>query len=388
MHGVSALLLLLPTIPTAAAAAAPANVTLLQHAGDPATWFGSVAIALRSPTDPIMMVTSWVFAPEELVAYRPSTANASAAWRVDTTADLTYQTLYIGSSGAPLPGRVDSIAFWNMKPHGIVGDCALIGFHSDAAPDLTGKASPNNWRVNVSSNCQNINGWVPFTRFGLSRDGATAIAWIQDSDENVTVYCYDGQTGAARWKHVFPAPATERSFAVSFGAEISEDGRWVTVDYGIETVSPQFLYVLDASSGALRCDPVPSKGLLQATLSPDGDYLMELMDELSGAMSVMRFNATSHAYEVVGTVQPPSPPVSHGWTLGGSAFSTDGNTTYAGLAWFDTNLAGTSVVAMWDVGSLSSPVAAVVVPPVDGDDIAVASASISCDGALCAAALW
>ena len=367
---------------------APANITLLTHASDARTWFGSVSVALRGATDPVLMATSWVFAPEEIVAYRPS-AGAGVAWRTDTSAVTTYQTLYIASASAVLvPTAIDALAFWNLKPRGIVGDCVLVGFRSDTAPDLTGRA-PGSWRANVSSQCQNINGWMPFTRFALSRDGATAIAWVQDGDENVTVYAYDGQTGRPRWTRTFSAPPAERDYVESFGAELSEDGRWVTVDFGVVTVTPQALYVLDATTGVDRCPPVESPGLVQATLSPDGEYIIQLNNAFTGTASILRFNDSASGYVIVGTVAPPPPPGAHGWTLGGAAMSSDGTTTYAGFVWYDSSLAGTSVVAMWSVANLTGrPHSFIVVPPVEGDDIAVASASIACDRRLCAAALW
>ena len=125
------------------AAAAGAPATLLVEVHSPRAWFGSSALALQGPRDPVAMTTTWVYAPEEIVGYRPAaSANKSApAWSEDTTKDLKYQTLYVESASgrtAALPkGTVDSLAFWNRKPHGITGDCHLIGFNSAAAPDLS-----------------------------------------------------------------------------------------------------------------------------------------------------------------------------------------------------------------------------------------------------------
>jgi tol-pal system protein YbgF len=54
----------------------------------------------------------------------------------------------------------------------------LLGFNSADGPDVSlGAPSPGKrWHVNLTSDCANINGAVPWSRFALSDDGATAPA--------------------------------------------------------------------------------------------------------------------------------------------------------------------------------------------------------------------
>ena len=372
------------------AAAAP-NISLLVHASDARTWFGSVAIAMAQRADPILMVTSWVFPPEELVAYRP-TAGAGAAWRVDSTSVMTYQTLYIASSGSVAPSSaVDALAFWNEKPGGIIGTCSLIGFNSQAAPSLNGSGS-HVWRASLSTTCGNINGWTPFTRHMLSSDGSTAVAWVQAGNLDVTVYAFDGQTGKPRWTRTFPAPPPpDDQYFDSLGVELSADGKWVVVDEGLGGGSGiQRLHVLSAVDGTPRCGPVGSPAFMQGTLSADGAYLLSLDNDQTGVVAVHRFNATTVAYDRIGQALPPlDAPSSAGWQLGAAALTTDAaGKTFAGLAWFDGALAGSSLVAMFDVENMTTPAVVYAVAPVAGDDIAVASTAIECDGGICVAGFW
>lgn len=344
------------------------------------------------------MQTSWVFDPEELVAYRPK-AGTGVAWRVDSSAVTTYQTLYVGSAGATpsAPEAIDTLAFWNLKPGGIVGECDLIGFNAASGPpDLSGRG-PHTWRANLSRSCMNINGWTPFTRFALSPDGATAVAWVQDASLNVTVLAFDGQTGARRWTTVLPAPSgPDRDYFVALGLALSGDGRWVLADEGVEGGGDgQRLHVLSAADGTPRGAPVYSAGtggFMQPTISEDGAFVLAVTNDAVGSVSVFGWNATAGAYALVGTADPPGvAPGGDGWDLGDAALSRDAGTgvTYVGLAWFDRDLGGSTLLAMFDAAAPSKgPAVSYAVSPVAGDDIAVASAEIACDGGVCVAGLW
>ena len=105
------------------AAAAP-NVSLLVHAHDARTWYGSAAIGLLGPSDPVLLTSTWVYAPEEIVAYRPSVSATNASWRLDTSKDGRYQTWSVGTaaSAGASGERIDSLAFWNEKFSGISGN--------------------------------------------------------------------------------------------------------------------------------------------------------------------------------------------------------------------------------------------------------------------------
>ena len=352
--------------------------------------------ASRNPRPPPQ--TSWVYDPEELVAYRPK-AGPNPAWRVDTSSVLTYQTLYVASAGRvpSTPTAIDTLAFWNEKPGGISGVCSLIGFNAaNGPPDLSGRA-PHTWRANLSNTCLNINGWTPFTRFALSADGATAVAWVQQASLDVTLFAFDGQTGARRWTVTLPAPPQpDRDYFISLGISISADGAWVVADEGVEGGGDgQRLHVLSAVDGTPRCATVDSAGMggfMQPTVSDDGRYVLNVANDATGAAGLYVFNSTLGRYALVGYADPPAEaPGGNGWVIGGASLSREPatNVTYAGIAWFDRDLGGSSLVAMFDAANpAAGPVTTYAVQPVAGDDIAVAAAAIACDGGVCVAGLW
>jgi hypothetical protein len=380
----------------ASAAAAPAPLVELHT---PRAWLGSSALSLQGPRDPVAMMTTWVYAPEEILAYRPSVNASAPAWTGDTTKDLTYQTLSVESASgrtAALPkGAVDTLAFWNRKPSGIVGECVLIGFDSAAAPDLSfGPPRAGSWHFNLSSDCSNVNGAVPWSRFALSDDGLTAVAWTQGgASPNVTVYALDGQTGRLRWTVETPCGKTpdECDYFLSYGVDVSDDGRWVVFDEGTAG-DPHRLHVLSAADGSPRCPPVVSPDAISAHISPDGAWMYTSSDPAnpsSGNFSTWRFNPTAARYERAGSGAPPEPAGSHGWTSAEYAFSLDAatNTTLLGVVWFDTTLAGDSILAVYDAAAPQTPKSFFIMKGID-NGFANAGAVVDCSGALCAAGFW
>jgi hypothetical protein len=382
-----------------AAAACGAGITgrALLLAKDNDTWIGSSAIALQSDADPVFMITSWVYAPEEIVGYRTAATNATPAWRVDTTKDLKYQTLYVSSSGRPAKSAsaVDSLAFWNRKPDGINGDCHLIGFNSRVAPDLDfSPPSAGSWFVNLTADgtCDNINGAFPYSRFAISGDGASATAWVQDGTGNIKVFGIDGQTGAVRWTAERKC-GSECEYFESYGATISEDGRWVAFDYGVIGF-PHNISVVSSADGTQRGKSVvPSWDGTPAYISPDGSFVFTANDAGNpsrGTFMTWHWNDVSGEYEAYSYGQPPIDSGGAGWTLAQAAFSLDAatGTTYLGVVFFTQTLAGPMVVAIYDAASLGKgAISYVVVKGIPGFDIALADAVIDCDGALCAAGL-
>jgi len=366
-------------------------------AKDNNTWIGSSAIALQSDADPVFMFSSWVYDPIELVAYRTAATNLTPSWRVDTTRDLTYQTLYISSSGRPAKSAsaVDSLAFWNRKPSGINGDCHLFGFNSRVAPDLDfSPPTPGSWYVNLTADgtCDNINGAFPYSRFALSGDGASATAWVQDGTGNIKVFGIDGQSGVVRWK-TETACGKNCEYFESFGATISEDGKWVAYDFGVVGF-PHNVSVVSSMDGKQRGSRnVPSWDGTPAYISPDGAFVFTANDAGNpsrGTFMTWHWSDAKGEYEEYSYGQPPVESGGAGWVIAQAAFSLDAATgkTYLGVVFFTQTLVGPNVVAIYDVAHLGQgAISSVVVKGISGSDIALANAVIDCDGSLCAAGL-
>ena len=363
-------------------------------AKDNDTWVGSSAIALQSDADPVFMFSTWVYDPIELVAFRTAASNATPSWRVDTTRDLKYQTLYVSSSGRPAKSgaAVDSLAFWNRKPSGINGDCHLFGFNSRAAPNLDfPPPSAGSWHVNLTADgsCDNINGAFPYSRFALSGDGASATAWVQDGTGNIKVFGIDGQSGAVRW-------TTERTcgsncdYFLSYGSTISEDGKWVAFDYGVIGF-PHNITVVSSADGKQRGSKnVPSFDGTPAYISPDGSFVFTANDPRNpsrGTFMTWHWSDASGEYLPYSYGQPPVDSGGAGWVVAQAAFSLDAatGTTYLGVVFFTQTLAGPNVLAIYDAARLGQGAISSVVVKGSGSDIALADAVIDCDGALCAA---
>jgi len=365
------------------------------------SWLGSSAIALQGAGDPIFMTSTWVYEPTELLGFRPLTNASRPVWVDDTTKDLEYQTLYVASAGALLPpGSVDSLALWNRKPHGTDGDCVLIGFNSASAPDLSFRpARPGSWHANLSSDCNNVNLAVPWSRFALSSDGASAVAWVQGQAGNLSIFLLDGQSGAQRWRVEVPCGTAEQcSYFEALGADISRDGQWVFFDEGQAGSGPHRLHVLSAATGEPRCSPVPSAGTVPAQSSFDGAYLLTSADaagsEGSGNFSTWKWSAAAKGYVQAGA-GPASPPLapssSSGWQLAQYAFSSDAASgkVWLGVVWFDASLLGASVLAIFDAADPQrGAVAHAVSEPLPGSDMANSGAVVDCAGSLCAAGFY
>ena len=391
---------LLPSSSAAAAASrssAPPKLLVELHTAK--AWLGSSAVSLQGERDPVAMMSSWVYPPTELLAFRPAVNESAPAWVEDTTKDLKYQTLYVASAKgrtSALPaGSVDSLAFWNRKPDGIIGECSLFGFDSAAAPDISfGPARKGSWHANLTSDCSNINGAVPWPRFALSADGATAAAWTQDAKGDITVYCLDGQTGALRWNVSVPCGTPAQcDFFLSYGVDVSDDGRWVVFDDGIIGGGPHRINVLAAADGKPRCKPVPSPDPVSAHISPDGDFLYTSEDAANpstGFFATWRWNASAAAYSRVGEGKPPVASGAHGWTSAEYAFSLDpaSGATLLGVVWFDTTLQGDSLLAVYDAADPAAGPRSSFVMQGLTNGFANAGAVVDCAGALCAAGFW
>jgi hypothetical protein len=369
----------------------------------PSAWFGSSCISFPATgADPMMLASTWVYPPSELLGFRPSHSSSAPVYTDDTTRDLQFQTLSLSSPGTLLPpSAVDSLAFWNRKPSGPDGQCILLGFNSAAGPALGLAPAPSTWHYNLSSDCNNVNLQVPWSRFALSDDGATAVAWVQGSAGSLTLLALEGQSGRLRWsKHVPCGTPEQCQYFLAYGVDISGDGRFVVYDEGVEGgAAPHLLHVLHAADGSPRCPPLQSPGALPGHLSPNGDYAMtSLEDPGSGApptgrFAVWRWSPAASAYQRLpgnGSV-PLADPAGHGWLLAQYAFSTDPATgePLLGLVWLDASLLGPSVVAMYNASAVGAgPLASAHTLPLPGSDIANAGAVIDCAGSLCAAGLY
>ena len=369
---------------------------LLFHYRSREAWFGSSAIALQGAADPVFMASSYVFKPEEIVGWRPTLNATAASWTVDTTRFLTYQTLYVSAPGAAPIAGVDSLAFWNLKPSGIDGVCVLLGFNSASGPDVSlGPAAPGvRWHVNLTADCTNINGAVPWSRFALSDDGATAVAWTQAASGSITVFAFDGQTGAARWRKDVPCGTPDAcNYFLSYGADISGDGRWVVFDEGVVGDGPHKLRVLSAANGTERCAPVLSPDAQPAHISPDGAFMFSSDDATApstGAFSTWAWNASAHAFERAGSALPPLADADGGWQLAQYAFSQgDSGRTYLGVVWFGADLEGPSVLALYDAAAPGAGASAWThTSPLPGVDQANAGAVVDCAGSVCVAGFY
>ena len=390
---------LLLVLPSAASASAPPKLLVEVHTKT--SWFGSSAVSLQGERDPVAMFSTWVYEPTELLGYRPAVNATAPAWADDTTRDLKYQTLYVASAkgrSAALPaGSVDSLAFWNRKPDGISGECVLFGFDSASAPDLSfSPPRAGSWHYNLSSgDCVNINGAVPWPRFALSSDGATAVAWVQSINANFTVFCFDGQTGALRWSVEVPCGTPDQCmYFLSYGVDVSDDGKWVVFDDGvIGGTAPHRLNVLSAADGTPRCKPVLTSDPVSAHISPDGSFMYSSDDGTNpstGAFSTWRWNASSGNYTRAGRGMPPVASDGHGWTSAEYDFSIDpaSGTTLLGIVWYDSTLNGDSILAVYDAADPAAGAKSFFVMAGLENGYANDGAVVDCAGALCAAGFW
>jgi hypothetical protein len=384
-------------VTAAAAAAAPsplsANSTLLAYLHDDKTIFGSASVSLLGAA-PQLLFSGWVY-DTYAASLRPG-SNATA-WKVDVDKVLKYSTLHVDASATGRSDGVNSLVFWNEKPAGIDGTCAIIGFNSASAPDLSGRA-PGTWRTNISrvGDCLNVNdGATPFHWQAISPDGATAVGWFFDSDTNVTIVALDAQTGAERWRYVDPAPANpnDRDGWISYGVTISADGRWVVFNSGVVGFTVQYLWVLSTADGSLR-DVVVSPGALQPRLSADGGLICASTNPSSGdgGFAVLQWSASAGSYQPAGAGKAPLAPMSpEGWRLVHSAFSTDSRTgaTYLGLAWIDDSIVGPTLVAIFDAADVAKgPLNWFANERVPGSDYAVDAVTLECADYLCVAGAW
>lgn len=379
----------------AANAAGNVTVTLLERVNSPKTWWGDVSLGIQGPSDPIMMVASWVYDPVEVVGVRPKT---NTSWKLDTTKSMKYQSLFLAGTGAvpASSSAVDSLLLWNEKPSGIDGTCVLYGFNSAVAPsvNVTGSADAaaparSVWKTVLTGDCININVYSPFSWFDISADGSTAVAFTYSANSSVVIYSLDGQTGAVRWTKEFEVPDWDQQQFLSYGVNLDRgDGKYLIFDMGVEGLSDHFLYVLATGDGSVRAT-VPSAGVLQGALSPDAALTFIVASKVQPLNTVLRWNAASSSYEPLGDVAAPLPSgatADQGWNFGGGAFGTDPrtNTTYVAFAWYSNDLSGSCTAAIYDVDNLAAgPIQQYTANGI-GNNIAFASAVVQCAGAVCA----
>lgn len=402
---------------TFALAAPSLTVTLVYHLHSNRTWYGSSAIALQAPADPVFMTSTWVYAPVALFGERPLASPSPSNWSTITTKDMRFQTLDVTSAmanGAGTPARtlssspssssaatfVDSLAFWLEKPDGINGTCVLVGFNSAYPPKVDGTGplpAGTVWRTPVGvTGCENVNLWTPWTSFILSSDGSVAASWVMGPDDSYTLQTFDGQTGALLWTVVNepPPPPSDQGF-FSNGIGLSADGRFAVIDSGVAGLGDHSLYIHDVRSpnGTLR-DLVPSTVPVQGSLSHDGTYIFTCPTESTAAVDLWRWDEKTSAYVDLGTATAPLPPGSEGenlWYLvsGTFGYNAASNRTLFAAVWVAGSLDGNGVAAVWYADTFTkgrAPDAAYVFASVGGD-IAIEGGALACDGPFCVVGL-
>ena len=398
---VAAALVASPTAAALPSAAGALNVTTLVHATNPRTWYGDVSVAMLGPADPVLLLSSWVYKPSLVEAFRPSHNATRPVWATNVSSDYTYETLYVatavpyGGSGGPAPPAVDTLLLWSYKPQPMVGPLRLFGVNSAVRPNLETLEGVA-WSLELSSTAMNVNLWTDSSWFELSDDGAVAVAWALDSLGASTVWGIDAVHGKVAWNTTISVNASEADYAYSYGVALSADGRWAIYDAGVVGVTNQTLYIVDSATGVLRggAPPVQSVGLINGVISHDGGYTIANMDPTQPELTVFAWSpAGAGGYAPVASVTGPNPSGStgggQGWYLVSASFGYDppSGRTILGAVWLTADLSGTYAIGVWDVAALASgPIASVNYTAVQST-MAVDEAEISCAGLLCAVAM-
>lgn len=185
------------------------------------TWWGDVSIAMAGPADPVLLLSSWVFKPALVEAFRPAKAGSTRIWATNVSGDWERETLYVastvpyGGAGGPAPPAVDTLILWNAKDlNQMTGPLILFGTSSQTAPDLDGGKGVA-WNITLNAQSANVNLWVPMTWIALADDGSTGVAWIMDGLGATTVVGFNGQTGAVTWNNTISVNATYAQYAYS-----------------------------------------------------------------------------------------------------------------------------------------------------------------------------
>lgn len=409
------------------ALAASPVVMLLANISDKQTWYGDAVVAMHGASEPVLVVTSWVYGPSEIVAVGPvdktswTDLNFTKAYKYETVCahlmavpvrlysrdagecccafffDLHSTSapslqLYVDTAGSSLPSNaVDSIAFWNQHPNGPPGKCSLIGFNSHNPPVQQPSTSGEpGWRVDFPNVCTNVNAWVPFSRFDISADGKLAIAWIQDEQGAVHIYGMNGQTGTVLWNVSQSTSPKYQDYFLCYGANIAKNGEWVIYDFGIEGGPGQFsLRVVSAVDGSTR-DTVMSPASVQGTISPDGDYVISVDNPDTATFTVNQWNPSTKKYAKLGSVVVDGGSI---WILANCAFGqftpsgAASLKTIVGCGWYSKALDGDIRLAVYDVSNLSAGPIAQYSNPGPSNDKAFDGIEASCAGALCAVAM-
>lgn len=383
---------------TSSVALASLNVSQLLRVQDAKTWWGDVSIAVAGPADPILMLSSWVYKPALVEAFRPAKTGTERYWSTNVSSVYERETLYVtsaapyGLSGAVKAPAVDSLIMWNAKESGITGPLRIYGVNSATKPDLQG-ANGVAWNVTLDAESSNVNLWTSQTVMALADDGSTAVAWILDDLATVTVVGLNGQTGALAWNRTISYNDSVAQYAYSYGADLSADGKFAIFDTGLAGITNQSLFIVDIRDSVLRGPaPVQSVGLINGRLSHDAAYTVAVMDPLNPEATILQWNDGSAAYVPIGTISGPNPSGSSGAGQGWFMYANFGfdpvsSTTIFGAVWITADLTGTTAAGVWDVARLSAGPLASYNYTSSQDQIAIDEAEIACAGLLCAVAL-
>lgn len=200
------------------AASSALNVTQVLRVQNDRTNWGDASIAMAGPADPILMLTSWVYKPALVEAYRPAKAGSAPVWSTNVSSEHTYETLYVtstvpyGGAGAPKDPGVDTLIMFNEKPTGISGPLWLYGTSSLTGAALDGGKGAA-WSLLLNPTSDTVNGWSPHSWMALSDDGAAGVAWMYNDSPTYSIVGFNGQSGALLWNNTLTFNASDASYA-------------------------------------------------------------------------------------------------------------------------------------------------------------------------------
>jgi hypothetical protein len=389
-RALAALLLSAPALLLAAAAPAlalTAHVERVAHFEDKRTMFGSTALVPQSnASSPVFLTTSWVYDPEEIVAYR----GGSPLWRLDTSsAGRQMWIVTAGAFAATAPGKLNALAYWIEKDNGPLGNCSLSVFDSSRSPFAAG----NGWRtVLLADVCAIVNLALSTSTYAdISRDGSLVAAMAVSNGLNVSVHAFDGQTGKLRWTRSVSPPGPNHDYFTFSGLRVSADGEFVSFEFGdVSAVGGVKQYIVSGVDGKDRAVPVRGDGGLEPPISADGGYSVVTVGVASGGSRarVVRWNASSAAYEPAGEDIDGPKVAGVVWDLAeaSSSFDPVSDRSFITLAWSSAGL-NAAAVTMYDVSELTRPVAAYRTPVSTGD-MDSSGVAIACFERLCIAGLF
>ena len=371
----------------APALALTAHVERVAHFVDKRTTFGSTALVPQNnASDPVFLTTSWVYDPEEIVAYQ----GGAPLWRLDTSS--AGRQMWIVSGGAfaaTAPGKLNALAYWIEKDNGPLGNCSLSVFDASRSPFAAG----NGWRtVLLADVCAIVNlALSTYTYADISRDGSLVAAMTVSDGLNVTVHAFDGQTGKLRWTRSVSPPGPDHDYFTFSGLRVSADGEFVAWEFGdVSAVGGVKQYIVGGVDGKDRAEPVRSDGGLEPPISEDGGYSVVTVGVASGGSRarVVRWNASSATYEPAGADIDGPALAGIVWDLAAASSSFDpvSDRSFVTLAWSSAGL-NAAAVTMYDVTELTRPVASYKTPVSTGDYDS-SGVAIACFERLCIAGFY